>query len=152
MYFSFWTDFSRIRIFPDRIQSFGRWIRTQEKKLIWIRKKTRMRNTALIPLFPFFYLTKNSIALLTLIRVAYQPLRYQRRGLLEVFVQLLWYPPPPNTSPARLISATPLVLFLYKTEGTKGGALEKKKPLQRPSFYMVFCYFRIENEVILKFL
>ena len=103
LYFSFWTDFSRIRIFPDRIQSFGRWIRTQEKKLIWIRKKTRMRNTALIPLFPFFYLTKNSIALLTLIRVAYQPLRYQRRGLLEVFVQLLWYPPPPNTSPARLI-------------------------------------------------
>ena len=95
--------FSRIRIFPDRIQSFGRWIRTQEKKLIWIRKKTRMRNTALIPLFPFFYLTKNSIALLPLIRVAYQPLRYQRRGLLEVFVQLLWYPPPPNTSPARLI-------------------------------------------------
>ena len=103
LYFSFWTDFSRIRIFPDRIQSFGRWIRTQEKKLIWIRKKTRMRNTALIPLFPFFYLTKNSIALLPLIRVAYQPLRYQRRGLLEVFVQLLWYPPPPNTSPARLI-------------------------------------------------
>ena len=103
LYFSFWTDFSRIRIFPDRIQSFGRWIRTQEKKLIWIRKKTRIRNTALLPLFPFFYLTKNSIALLTLIRVAYQPLRYQRRGLLEVFVQLLWYPPPPNTSPARLI-------------------------------------------------
>ena len=103
LYFSFWTDFSRIRIFPDRIQSFGRWIRTQEKKLIWIRKKTRMRNTALIPLFPFFYLTKNSIALLPLIRVAYQPLRYQRRGLLEVFVQLLWYPPPPNPSPARLI-------------------------------------------------
>ena len=54
LYFSFWTDFSRIRIFPDRIQSFGRWIRTQEKKLIWVRKKTRMQNTALIPLFPFF--------------------------------------------------------------------------------------------------
>ena len=76
---------------------------------------------------------------------------------MEVFLQLLLYPPPPSPPkyrPTRLVGEKiPTDLSrVFGTVSVQNSIKGRKKQLQRPGFISVFRHFCIENEVILKFL